>query len=70
MITSRDQASQTPIFRDLAPDIHWAVRQLTRLIDDAYELAVADPDAARGGLDGRPGPAPRTRIELPEGGVY
>ncbi|NYE72056.1 tubulin-like doman-containing protein [Microlunatus parietis] len=69
-ITSRDQASQTPTFRDLAPDIHWAARQLTRLLDDAYQLALADPNAARGSADGRPGPAPRTTIELPEGGVY
>ncbi|HLT60761.1 MAG TPA: hypothetical protein VK020_06180, partial [Microlunatus sp.] len=69
MITSRDQAGQTPIFRDLAPDIHWAARQLTRLIDDAYQLAVAAPDAARGSADGRPS-APQVKIELPEGGVF
>jgi hypothetical protein len=39
VIGIRAQASQTPIFRDLAPDVFWATRQLLNLIPECTENA-------------------------------
>ncbi len=30
----REQASQTPIYRDIAPDVHWATGELIELIQE------------------------------------
>ncbi|GAC80387.1 Tubulin like [Gordonia malaquae] len=38
-ITSRAQASATPIFRDLAPDVVWATQQIVALLDLAVDQA-------------------------------
>lgn len=61
-IESRGQAAQAPIFRDLAPDIWWATRQLATLIDQAYE----DQQTAGGARATPSGP----RIAMPEGEVF
>jgi hypothetical protein len=34
-ITTREQAGLTPMFRDLAPDVWWAVRELTAVLSKA-----------------------------------
>lgn len=39
-ITSRAQASKTPIFRDLAPDVFWATAQLSALVKECEEAAL------------------------------
>jgi hypothetical protein len=61
-IDSRNQAAQSPIFRDLAPDIWWATRELSTLIDQAYE----DQQAATGQPRTSNGP----RLDMPEGEVF
>lgn len=65
-ISSRDQASQTPIFRDLAPDIFRMARELTQMVDRALarsqQAAPAAPD-----LGGAP---QTTSIAMPDGGVF
>lgn len=38
-IAVRAQASATPIFRDLAPDVYWATHRLSGLIDQAAAAA-------------------------------
>lgn len=65
-ITTRDQASQTPIFRDLAPDIFAVARELTQLVDRAEQRAEAG-EQAKQDLGGSP---QSTRIEMPDGGVF
>jgi Tubulin like len=64
-IRSREQASRTPLFRDLAPDVFWATGQLIGLIDECREEAqrprpLAEPpswpDPHREELEIPPGP--------------
>ncbi|QKT08158.1 hypothetical protein HUN08_13875 [Gordonia sp. X0973] len=38
-ITVREQASKTPIYRDIAPDIYWATNELLGVLDAAVALA-------------------------------
>ncbi|MFW6598190.1 tubulin-like doman-containing protein [Propionibacteriaceae bacterium Y2011] len=65
-ITTRDQASQTPIFRDLAPDIWHVMRSLLQIVDTAEERAkqVEQPKQSLGGTP------QSTTIEMPDGGVF
>lgn len=43
VIGLRDQASQTPIFRDTAPDVFWATHQLLELVPACAEAAKRPP---------------------------
>lgn len=61
-VDSRGQSAQAPIFRDLAPDIWWATRQLATLIDQAFE----DQQSSTGSAGTPTGP----RIDMPEGEVF
>ena len=40
LITSRGQASKTPIFRDLAPDVFWATAGLSTMVKECEEAAM------------------------------
>ncbi|MDN5726544.1 MAG: hypothetical protein L0G99_11525, partial [Propionibacteriales bacterium] len=65
-ISTRDQASQTPIFRDLAPDIHVMAGELIKLVDEAKRRVEAGEPPAQ-----EPGGAPKdTTIAMPDGGVF
>ncbi|XSS42416.1 tubulin-like doman-containing protein [Propionibacteriaceae bacterium Y1685] len=65
-IATRDQASQTPIFRDLAPDIHQMAAELIKLIDQAKARVEAGEQPAQ-----ELGGAPQdTTIAMPDGGVF
>lgn len=47
-VNQRRQASATPIFRDLAPDIYWVANRLLGLLDTAVAAAHRAPTAAGG----------------------
>ncbi|MFZ3391660.1 tubulin-like doman-containing protein [Rhodococcus sp. 7Tela_A2] len=44
-ITVREQASQTPFFRDIAPDVYWATGELIDLVEEC-KLRAEQPDRA------------------------
>lgn len=64
----RQQASQTPIFRDLAPDVFLATRRLIELIPECAEAALK-PEAASGGQQPPSGPSGNV-FEVPTGGNF
>ena len=41
VVRTREQASRTPMFRDIAPDVFWATGQLMRLLEDCREEALS-----------------------------
>lgn len=49
VIDDRAVASHAPIFRDVAPDVHWACGELLRMIDEAEEAALNPVAETRGG---------------------
>jgi hypothetical protein len=63
VIASRAQASDTPFFRDLAPDIEWATRSLAAILDQAYDQALRAGSTSESD-------EPAYRPPLPEGGVF
>lgn len=65
-IASRDQASQTPIFRDLAPDIFQMVGELQGMVDRALQRS-QQAEAPVQDLGGAP---KSTSIQMPDGGVF
>lgn len=78
-VVMRPQASQTPIFRDVAPDVFWATRRLIELIPECAENAktpeaVADQftPAAPTGPGGPTFEPPQmgTSFEVPKGGKF
>jgi hypothetical protein len=62
-IATRSKAAKTPVFRDLAPDVFWAVEELLRLV--ATEGALADGGARVGAIadDGE-------QVVIPDGGTF
>lgn len=78
VIGLRNQASQTPIFRDVAPDVYWAAGQLAKLVPDCVDAAKRPavipepvyPPPAHG--DGPVFPVPQMGgvIEVPPGGNF
>jgi hypothetical protein len=40
VVRTREQASKTPMFRDLAPDLYWATDQLITLVEECREEAL------------------------------
>ncbi|MDH6284108.1 tubulin-like doman-containing protein [Prescottella agglutinans] len=74
VISARNQASMTPIFRDLAPDVHWATGQLIDLVSGCVEQAKSMGTAAlphAGGAFYATTPAAAMNdVVIPEGGVF
>lgn len=78
-ISIRPQASQTPIFRDVAPDVFWATRRLIELIPECAEAANQPeaggdrfppaPPSGPGGPTFEP-PQMGTTFEVPKGGSF
>ncbi|MGJ3509670.1 tubulin-like doman-containing protein [Enemella sp. A6] len=68
VIEDRDTASQTPIFRDLAPDVFWATRQLSGMVDEALARVNAPAGQPLGG-SGPAQPEQKT-VHIPDGGVF
>lgn len=67
VIDERSVASQSPIFRDLAPDVFWATKELSTMIDQA--AARAHQPAA--GPAAGPIRAEQKTIQMPgEGGIF
>ncbi|PXW31295.1 UNVERIFIED_CONTAM: tubulin-like protein [Williamsia faeni] len=67
VITIREQASATPIFRDLAPDVYWATTQIIDMIDGCAEQAKR-PESATPGQPIAPTWS-ATTFEVPKGGT-
>ncbi|WP_432558924.1 tubulin-like doman-containing protein [Granulicoccus sp. GXG6511] len=68
VIDDRSVAAQSPIFRDVAPDVYWACGELTTMLDDA-EQAALNPVA--GGTGQAPITVEAKRIEMPDiGGAF
>lgn len=67
VISTRAHASQTPIFRDLAPDVHWATQRLVALLEEARAAALATPSTP--GQAATP-PGSPTHVAIPEGGTF
>ncbi|MGW6694918.1 tubulin-like doman-containing protein [Rhodococcus sp. NPDC054953] len=67
-VTVREQASRTPMFRDVAPDVYWATGELIRLIEQCTPLA-ENPQQAT--VTGATGPAPQAPVYVvPDGGAF
>jgi len=60
-ITTRVKAGKTPMFRDLAPDVHWATDSLLRLL---HEAATAGHGAAAALVD------EAEQVVIPDGGTF
>jgi hypothetical protein len=78
VITVRAQASKTPIFRDIAPDVFWATRQLIGIVDECAEAA-KKPERAPAGMTPPPmgtghdqyaAPQFPGNFEIPKGGNF
>ncbi|TRW86210.1 hypothetical protein FK535_06985 [Mycolicibacterium sp. 018/SC-01/001] len=71
-IVNRQQASKTPMFHDIAPDVFWATGQLLGLLPAAVEAAssvdLSAPSGAQPPTGGPPptGPAAVQNIEIPK----
>lgn len=66
-ITTREQASQTPIYRDLAPDVFWATGSLIAMVEEC-RVRANQPDPAVAGM---PEFAAGTRtIVVPDAGDF
>ncbi len=74
VITSRAQASKTPIFRDVAPDVWWATRQLIQMVPECAQRAKLHETNA--GENPIPPPIPNTgpdaadSFQIPTGGGF
>jgi hypothetical protein len=60
---TREVASRTPLFRDVAPDVYWAAAQLTTLVQECRDEALAPRDPAPATWP----EAPPRDIEIPPG---
>lgn len=78
VIGIREQASQTPIFRDVAPDVYWATGKLSELIPACAEAAKRPPSSQEPqyqppvGPVGQVFPIPQlgSTFEVPRGGNF
>lgn len=61
IIGTRAQAAETPLLRDLAPDVAWATNRLAQVLDEAYAAASRETAA--------PDDEPFSG-QLPSGGVF
>jgi hypothetical protein len=64
-VPTRTTASNTPIFRDLAPDVYRATGLLINIVEREAEALVAGTDAAGGPLHDTGAP-----VVIPEGGTF
>lgn len=67
VITVREQASSTPIFRDLASDVYWATTKILDMVDGCAELA-GRPEVTAPGPAVTP-PGSTVSFEVPQGGT-
>ncbi|PZU02170.1 MAG: hypothetical protein DI630_09320 [Gordonia sp. (in: high G+C Gram-positive bacteria)] len=67
VITVREQASSTPIFRDLASDVYWATTQIIDMIDGCADQAKR-PESVAPGQPIAPSGAAKS-FEVPKGGT-
>lgn len=65
-VKDRSVAAQSPIFRDLAPDVFWATGELTAMVDEAASRVTAPEQAAAPA----PGQVQQNTIQIPEGGIF
>ena len=71
-ITVRAQASKTPIFRDVAPDVFWATGKLIALVDDCAVAALCPKVSVDTAVPQTPGsgwPASGDAFEIPQRGA-
>lgn len=66
VLEDRNTASQTPIFRDSAPDVFWATRELSGMIEEALARVHA-PTQSYGGTPAQP---QAKTVHIPDGGVF
>ncbi|MCB0950865.1 MAG: hypothetical protein KDB44_16650 [Mycobacterium sp.] len=65
-IATRSKAAQTPIFRDLAPEVYWATGSLIKLLDrEAAAIAKGVSGVGTAALHDDPG-----SVAIPEGGTF
>jgi hypothetical protein len=64
-VPTRTTASNTPIFRDLAPDVYRATGLLINIVEREAEALAAGTDAAGGPLHDTGAP-----VVIPEGGTF
>lgn len=73
VISARNQAAMTPIFRDVAPDVYWATNELIDLVSSSVEPAKAmsaNAFPAMGAHAPMPPVADMKDVMIPEGGVF
>ena len=69
VIAARAQASTTPIFRDIAPDVFWATQRLIGIVDDC--AAAAHQPVKPSTVPPRPPTGvPGNVYEVPQGGEF
>lgn len=68
VISVRLQASKTPMFHDLAPDVWWATQQLAALVDECADAAKR-PEVVETGTVLNTGPG-MSDFQVPEGGNF
>ena len=64
-VPTRTTASNTPIFRDLAPDVYWATNTLIQYVQREAEALAAGAAAASGPMLDAGAP-----VVIPEGGTF
>jgi hypothetical protein len=69
VVSRRRQASATPMFRDIAPDVFWATGQLIRLVESERQAAheARPPETPPGPDEIEP---PDDGFEIPPGGTF
>ncbi|MGW5152492.1 tubulin-like doman-containing protein [Rhodococcus koreensis] len=65
-IVSREQASRTPLFRDLAPDVHAVTKELIELVEHCVPMA-EQPEPKQ---TVPPVLEPDNRFDIPDGGMF
>jgi hypothetical protein len=65
----RAQASTTPMFRDLAPDVFWATRRLIDIVAECADAAKKPETSSAGAPQPPAGPGANV-FEIPSGGNF
>lgn len=69
VVSRRNQASSTPMFRDVAPDVFWATGELIALVEAERVAAhAAPPPELRPDVPGIP--VPDDGVQIPAGGTF
>lgn len=70
VVTARDQAAHTPMFRDIAPDVYWATGELIRLIAECTPLAEQPDRVARSVAPAAAWAQPSQAFAVPDAGQF